>query len=173
MKRSFSIICFIMIFTVVSVKSQNSIAEFLPLKSSKVEFLDVIEEKGTSPEILGDKASQWMKDQKIQNLERSYPDEKKIAIKGQWSMQLLWGPNNFKELYKTVKCHVEIIAKKDRYQYRFSDFIVQEPGREIELEIYKSDQKKQSRYNEEFYKRIDTEVKNLIEDLSQRMRRPL
>ena len=172
MKRNYKLVCLLIFAVVFSIKSQNSIADFLPVKASKVEFTNVIEKKGGSMEAFMELASQWMKDQKIKDLQISYPDEKRVRLKGRWSTTLLWGPNDFKELYKDLKCDIEIIAKKDRYQYRFSNFVVQEPGREIQLEIYKSDENKMSKYNEDFYKRINVELINTIEGLNRKMSAP-
>lgn len=169
MKRKYKLICLLIFGVVFSVKSQSSIADFLPLKASKVEFTNVIEQKGGSIEAFAEMAGQWMKDQEIQDQQISYPDEKRVRLNGRWSTTVLWGPNDFKELYKDLKCDVEIIAKKDRYQYRFSNFVVQEPGREIQLEIYKSDENKMGKYNEDFYKRINVELMNTIEGLNRKM----
>ena len=90
-----------------------------------------------------------------------------VVIRG--SIQVLWGPNNFEQYFKTVKFDIQMVVKKDRYQYRFDHFVVKDGTREVQLEIYQSDTKLGGRYNPDFYREIESKIKVLSEELQSAM----
>jgi len=78
---------------------------------------------------------------------------------------VLWGPNNFEQYFKKLKFDIEVVVKKDRYQYRFDHFVVQDGSREVQLEIFQTDTRLGARYNSAFYKEIDLKMNGLFESL--------
>jgi hypothetical protein len=169
MKRLF------LIFLLLSVEvvSQHTLSGVLPLSSGKVSYKEVHEIVGQQKEILIENAKAWFIVKKASHVNEEEIDKKHQNIKGKISFKTLWGPNDFPELYKEVQYNVEIIAKNNRYQYEFTNFIVKDPGKTSQLEIYKSEQKKYDAYNHDFYVRIDKEVKKMIASLVQKMNTPI
>jgi hypothetical protein len=169
MKRLF------LIFLLLSVEvvSQHTLSGVLPLSSGKVSYNEVHEIVGQQKEILIENAKAWFIIKKASHVNEEEIDKKHQNIKGKISFKTLWGPNDFPELYKEVQYNVEIIAKNNRYQYEFTNFIVKDPGKTSQLEIYKSEQKKYDSYNRDFYVRIDKEVKKMIASLVQKMNTPI
>jgi hypothetical protein len=169
MKRLF------LIFLLLSIEvvSQHTLSGVLPVSSGKVSYKDVHEIVGQPKEILIENAKAWFIVKKVSHVNEEELDKKHQIIKGKISFKILWGPNDFPELYKEVLYNVKIIAKNNRYQYEFTNFIVNDPGKTSQLEIYKSEQKKYDNYNHDFYVRIDKEVKKMIASLVQKMNTPI
>jgi len=169
MKRLF------LIFLLLSIEvvSQHTLSEVLPLSSAKVSYKEVHEIAGQPKEILIVIAKAWLISKKASHVKEEELDKKHQIIKGKISFKTLWGPNDFPELYKEVQYNVEVIAKNNRYQYEFTNFIVKDPGKTSQLEIYKAEQKKYDAYNHAFYVRIDKEIKKMIASLVQKMNTPI
>ena len=166
---------FFLLFLLLSVEvvSQHTLSGVLPLSSGKVSYKEVHEVVGQSKEILILNATAWFKAKKASHVIEEELDKKHQTIKCKISFKTLWGPNDFPELYKEVQYELKITAKNSRYQYKFTNFIVKDPGKTSQLEIYKSEHKKYDAYNHDFYVRIDKEVKEMIASLVQEMNTPI
>jgi len=169
MKRLF----LILLLLSVKVVSQNTLSGVLPLSSGKVSYKEVLEIPGQPKEILIVNATAWFLANKASHVMEEELDEKHQIIKGKMSFKTLWGPNDFPELYKEVQYNIKVTAKNTRYQYEFTNFIVKNPGKTSQLEIYKSEHKKYDAYNRDFYVRIDKEVQKMITSLLQKMNTPI
>lgn len=169
MKRLF------LILLLLSVKavSQNTLSGVMPLSSGKVSYKEVHEIPGQPKENLIVNANTWFMAKKASHVKQEELDEKHQIIKGKMSFKTLWGPNDFPELYKEVQYNVKVTAKNTRYQYEFTNFIVKDPGKTSQLEIYKSEHKKYDAYNHDFYVRIDEKVQKMIASLLQTMNTPI
>ncbi len=153
--------------------SQHTLSGVLPLSSGKVIYKQVHEIVGHPKEIFIVNAKAWFSANKASHINEEEIDKKHHIIKGKISFKTLWGPNDFPELYKEVQYNVKVTAKNNRYQYEFTNFIVKDPGKTSQLEIYKAEYKKYDTYNHDFYVRIDKEVKKMIASLVQKMNTPL
>jgi len=169
MKRLF----LILLLLSVKVVSQNTLSGVLPLSSGKVSYKEVLEIPNQPKEILIVNAKAWFMANKASHVMEEELDEKHQIIKGKMSFKTLWGPNDFPELYKEVQYNIKVTAKNTRYQYEFTNFIVKNPGKTSQLEIYKSEHKKYDAYNRDFYVRIDKEVQKMITSLLQKMNTPI
>ncbi len=112
-----------------------------------------------------DKVKDWFSLQDFSFEQLPKNDRTRERAQGRGSIEVLWGPNNFEQYFKTLKFEIEIVVKNDRYQYRFDHFVVQDGSSEAQLEIYQSDTKLGSRYNADFYREIDQKMNGLIENL--------
>jgi len=153
--------------------SQHILSGVLPLSSGKVSYKEVHEVAGQTKEIFTANTEAWLLANKASHINEEELDKKHQIIKGKISFKTLWGPNDFPELYKEVQYNIEVIAKNNRYQYEFTNFIVKDPGKTSQLEIYKGEQKKSAAYNHDFYVRIDEEIKKMIASLLQKMNTPI
>ncbi len=169
MKRLF----IIFLLLSVEVVSQQTLSAVLPVSSGKVSYKEVHEIVGQKKEVFIVNAKAWFIFNKASHINEEELDKKHQIIKGKLSFKTLWGPNDFPELYKEVQYNVKVTAKNNRYQYEFINFIVKDPGKTSQLEIYKAEQKKYAAYNHDFYVRIDKEVKKMIASLVQKMNIPL
>ena len=169
MKRLF------LIFLLLSVEvvSQHTLSGVLPLSSGKVSYKEVHEVAGLPKEVFIVNAKAWLIAKRASHVNEEELDKKHQIIKGKISFKTLWGPNDFPELYKEVQYELKITAKNSRYQYKFTNFIVKDPGKTSQLEIYKSEYKKYDAYNHDFYVRIDKEVQKMIVSLVQKMNTPV
>ena len=169
MKRLF------LIFLLLSIEvvSQQTLSGILPLSSGKVSYKDVHEIVGLPKEVFIVNAKAWLIAKRASHINGEELDKKHQIISGKISFKILWGPNDFPELYKEVQYNIEVIAKNNRYQYEFTNFIVIDPGKTSQLEIYKSEKKKYAPYNRDFYVRIDKEVQKMIVSLVQKMNTPM
>jgi len=166
------ILLFIIIYTSVS-EAQNKYLGNLPLKNGKVNYNEVIEIKGISKDEFYSRAKHWLLDNNIYATD-SLVNENKVEIyEGKDSFKVLWGPNDFKELYVEVYYSVIFEFRNSRYKYEITNFIVKEATKQIQLEIYKMKSKKNMKYNNLFYKRIDEHVKKLIDSLERSMTKRL
>jgi hypothetical protein len=165
MKRLF------LIFLLLSVEviSQHTLSGVLPVSSGKVSYKEVHEIVGQQKEVFIVNAKTWFISNKASHVNEEELDKKHQIINGKISFKTLWGPNDFTELYKEVQYDVKIITKNNRYQYEFTNFIVKDPGKTSQLEIYKSEQRKYDAYNHDFYVRIDKDVKKMIASLVKKM----
>ncbi len=64
----------------------------------------------------------------------------RIKIKGK--IKALWGMNSFRELYLNIDYNVQLNFRNNRYKYEFTNFVVKNSGVEIQLEIFKMENKK-------------------------------
>lgn len=156
---------FIFLFLFSLVNAQESLLGILPMSSSKVSFKQVQEATGMPKEDCINNAKEWFLQHRVTHIKERKLDEKHGSISGKLSFKTLWGPNDFAELYKEVQFDIQVIARNDRYQYEFTNFIVKDPGKTTQLEIYKTDQKKYDSYNRDFYQRIDENIKLMIDSL--------
>ncbi len=153
----------------LSIQSQNMLLDILPLKGQKVVYTNVHEVLDASKAQLSQKAKAWFEENQLPIQTNHALDERHHIIDGELAFEELWGPNDFSELYKTIYCTVKFTMINERYQYEISNFIVKEPQRETQLEIYKMDEKKLQKYNPDFYTRIDDRIKNVIQSLENKM----
>ena len=157
------------ILLVNSINGQVLLLDVLPLVNSKVTYKKVHEVIGDSKTDLNTKAGVWFENESIA-LEINKPlDDTHHYLSGTYTFKTLWGPNDFPELHKEVEFQINLTLKNERYQYEISSFIVKEPNHATQLEIYQMDHKKLSKYNQAFYKRIDTEINKLIARLEKAM----
>lgn len=162
------LLLFLLLF-VNSIIGQVLLLDELPLIDSKVTYKKVNEVLDHSKINLCAKAGDWFHKEVIV-LDVDKPlDGTHHYLSGTYRFKTLWGPNNYKELYKEIECTVSLTVKNERYQYEFSDFIVREPNQVIQLEIYQLDHKKFHKYNKAFYKRVDTEIKDVLAKLEKTM----
>lgn len=163
------VITFLFVFSLVQAYGQDKLLNVLPLVDSKVVYRHVHEVASDDKLELQHKAQTWFRDSHIPIHENKPLDDAHQQIVGEHSIKALWGPNQFDELKKTVEFKIELILKKDRYQYKFSNFVVKDRNKAIQLEIYQMDQRKLQKYNRDFYNRIDEEIKVLILSLTEAM----
>lgn len=152
-----------------SINGQGLLLDVLPLIDSKVTYKNVNEVLSSSKIDLSTKAGEWFKKEDIVLEEEKTLDDAHHYLAGTYKFRTLWGPNDFKELYKEIECKVFLTVKNERYQYVISDFIIKEPNQLIQLEIYKSDHKKLYKYNKAFYSRVNDEINKLVTELEQEM----
>jgi hypothetical protein len=138
----------------------------LPTSGGEVVFTEVKELKEQQIDLHMKKFEHWfsMNELGFEKIQES--DNTRDKARGRGSIEVLWGPNNFEQYFKTVKFEVLIVVKKDRYMYRFDNFVVQDHSSESQLEIYRSDTKHGEKYNPMFYKEIDEKINVLIESLA-------
>jgi hypothetical protein len=153
------LICFCL-----EAEAQKLLGGVLPLSHSEVVYQKVIEVIGEPKLNLQNKALDWFDQTGISVTENKPLDATHHMISGSFTFKALWGPNDFKELYKNVDCRVTLILRNERYQYEFSDFTVRTPQQSVQLEIYQADTRLR-KYNKAFYKRIDQQVRLLIDKL--------
>lgn len=165
--KSLALLIFLLTF---QMNGQGLLLDVLPIIKKEVVYKNVLEAPGISKIALQEKAQKWFEKNKIR-IEVNKPiDDTHQFLSGNYSFKALWGPNDFKELNKTVECKVGLTLKNGRYQYELSSFIVREANKISELEIYKMDKKKDQQYNKAFYERIDAQIKKLIMDLEVTLR---
>ncbi len=156
------------IFTVVC-DAQNRYLGNLPLKNGKVNYNEVIEIKGISKDEFYSRAKQWLLDNNVYPTDSIIIKNKVEVYEGKGAFKILWGPNDFQELYVDVYYSVIFEFRNSRYKYEITNFIVKEATRQIELEIYKMKYKKNMKYNNLFYKNIDEHIKKLFDSLEKSM----
>ena len=149
--------------------AQNALTKNLPTSQGEVVFIEVKELQEQGLDLHMAKLANWFSanDFSFERVQEDDPTRDKA--KGRGSIQVLWGPNNFEQYFKTVKFDIQMVVKKDRYQYRFDHFVVKDGTREVQLEIYQSDTKLGGRYNPDFYKEIDSKIKGLSDELQSAM----
>lgn len=148
----------------LKAEAQKLLGGVLPLSDSEVVYKKVIEVTEENKLDLQNKALGWFDQTGIIKTGNKPLDSSHHMMSGSCTFKALWGPNDFKELYKNIDCKVILILKKDRYQYEFSGFTVRTPQKSVQLEIYQADSK-WHKYNKAFYKRIDQQVQLLIDNL--------
>ena len=152
----------------LKVNGQKLLMDVLPLIDAKVSYKDVLEVPGEAKSKLEEKVVKWFEDNNIELMSNKAIDNAHQILTGTHSIIALWGPNDFKELRKTVRFSIRITLRNERYQYEFSGFTVETPQQLVQLEIYQMDSKL-SKYNKAFYKKIDTEIIKLIDTLKTAM----
>ena len=152
-----------------SVQGQDLLLDVLPMIDTKVKYKKVLEVIGDSKTDLSSKALEWF-DHKSVLVQINEPlDATHHYVSGKDTFRTLWGPNDFPELYKEVEFKIMLTLKNERYQYEITSFVVKEPNQATQLEIYKMDHKKLSKYNKDFYKRIDEKINALTKSLEEAM----
>jgi len=149
--------------------TQNKLLDILPLKDGKINYTSVLEVDGIPKEELYNRANYWLMNSEDYQNEIISTDDKNEQITGKGSFKKLWGPNDYPELYVDVLQTFRFQFRNGRYQYSITNFIVKKPGTETQLEIYKMKNKKFIKYNKSFYKRIDTQIKKIINSLEKTM----
>lgn len=160
----------LLVMLTLHISGQEMLLDVLPLAKKEVVYKNVLEVPGISKIDLQEKSLKWFEKNKIP-IEVNKPlDDTHQFLSGNYAFKALWGPNDFKELQKTVECKVGLTLKNNRYQYQISSFMVRESNKIIELEIYKMDKKRLQQYNRGFYERIDVQINKLIMDLEDALR---
>ena len=152
------------------VIAQDALLGVLPLNSGKVSYIQVHETIGVPKENLVESAQEWLIDYEAININEKELDKKHQSVTGNLSFKTLWGPNDFPELYKEVQFTLEVISKNERFQYKFLNFLVKEPGINTQLEIFKTEKNSYEKYNRDFYLRIDEEINKMITSLLEKMK---
>ena len=146
--------------------SQNVLAQNLPTSGGEVVFTEVKELKEQQIDLHMEKMEHWFQLNQLDFEKIQESDNTRDKARGRGSIEVLWGPNNFEQYLKKVKFEIFVVVKKDRYMYRFDNFVVQDQSSESQLEIYQSDTKHGEKYNPMFYKEIDDKINVLIESLA-------
>lgn len=165
MKRIYALLLLTFFISLQLSRAQNALVQNLPTSGGEVVFTKVEELKDEEIQFHVNNVKGWFSQngysfELVQ--EDDYSRDKAI---GQGSIKVLWGPNNFEQYIKTLKFKIQVIVKKDRYQYRFDHFVVKEGSLEAQLEIYQSDTKLGGQYNPAFYREIDHKMNVVIENL--------
>jgi len=165
MKKIYALFLFIFSASIHSVEGQNALIQHLPTSGGEVVFTQVKELHEKELEAHMERVEAWF-------VKNGFPfelveedDYSRDKARGRGSIEVLWGPNNFEQYFKKLKFDIQLVVKKDRYQYRFYHFVVQDGSREAQLEIFESDTRLGARYNPAFYKEIDLKMNGLIESL--------
>jgi hypothetical protein len=165
MKKIYALLVLAFLISLHSGSAQNALAENLPTSGGEVVFTKVEELKDQELEIHMSKVETWFVKNGFSFEQVEEDDYSRDKVRGRGSIEVLWGPNNFEQYFKKLKFDIEVVVKKDRYQYRFDHFVVQDGSREAQLEIFQSDTRLGRRYNPAFYKEIDHKMNGLIESL--------
>ena len=165
MKKIYALLVLAFLISLHSGSAQNALAENLPTSGGEVVFTKVEELKDQDLEIHMNKVETWFVKNGFSFEQVQEDDYSKDKALGRGSIEVLWGPNNFEQYFKKLKFDIEVVVKKDRYQFRFDHFVVQDGSREAQLEIFQSDTRLGGRYNPAFYKEIDHKMNGLIESL--------
>lgn len=152
--------------------AQDALLGVLPLVTGEINYIQVHETIDHSKGALVEKAKEWLIDHKATKLNEIELDKKHQIVTGSLTFKTLWGPNDFPELYKEIQFTLEVIAKNERFQYKFFNFAVKEPGINTQLEVYKTEKNSFEKYNRDFYLRIDEEINNMITSLVEKMKEP-
>ncbi len=166
MKKMITPLVLCLLLTCPHAMSQNGLAQNLPTSGGEVVFTEVKELKEKQIDLHMEKMEQWFQLNQLDFEKIQESDNTRDKARGRGSIEVLWGPNNFEQYFKTVKFEVFVVVKKDRYMYRFDNFIVQDQTSESQLEVYQSDTKHGEKYNPMFYKEIDDKINVLIESLA-------
>jgi hypothetical protein len=167
-KKIYALFLFIAVFA-YSVEAQNALVQHLPTSGGEVVFTKVRELEEQELKMHMNKVEAWFVKNGFSFEKVEENDYSRDKVRGRGSIEVLWGPNNFEQYFKKLKFDIQIVVKKDRYQYRFDHFVVQDGSLEAQLEIFQSDTKLGSRFNPAFYEEIDHEMNDLIESLQRAM----
>ena len=165
MKKIYALLLFFFTASIHSIEGQNAMVQHLPTSGGEVVFTKVKELDEEELEIHMDRVKAWFARSGFSFEQVEELDYSRDKALGRGSIEVLWGPNNFEQYFKKLKFDIEVVVKKDRYQYRFDHFVVQDGSREAQLEIFQSDTRLGGRYNPAFYKEIDHKMNGLIESL--------
>ena len=149
----------------MSIIAQSAAVQHLPASGGEVVFTEVKELKEQEIVLHLEKIKEWFLDNEFSYEQIEEDDYSRDKAQGRGSMTVLWGPNNYEQYFKTLKFDIAVVVKKDRYQYRFDHFVVEDGSRESQLEVYQTDTKLGGRYNPAFYKEIEEKMQVLIDDL--------
>lgn len=165
MKKVHTLFVIILSVSIFSAKAQNALVQNLPTSGGEVVFTKVKELKERELDIHMERVEEWFAKNGFSFEQVQENDYSRDKARGRGSIEVLWGPNNFEQYFKTLKFEIQVVVKKDRYQYRFDHFVVQDGSREAQLEIFQSDTRLGGRYNPAFYREIDHKMNILIESL--------
>ena len=165
------ILYMVILFNLISIRAnaQNNIDDILPIKDGKVNFSRVLEIEKVSQKELYNRAKTWLLNSNEYSTNLIFDDIKWDELKSKGKIKALWGPNNFPELYLTIDYKVQLNFRNNRYKYEFTSFVVKNSGEEIQLEIYKMENKKYKKYNKLFYKEINEQIQIIIDSLQKTM----
>lgn len=160
------IVTIILVLLCGKMIAQQSPYDPLPVVNGKIAYIQVFEAMGLNDKQIAERAGQWLTDIKAENIKSDSIQIRRNRTTAKSALRVLWGPNDFKELYRTVSFRIEIISKTERFQIKLYDLRVREPGSDIHLEAYKTDYKKDHQHNKAFYTKIHTQFSQLIEELN-------
>ena len=169
MKKICALLFFIFYLAICESTAQNALVQLLPTSGGEVVFTKVRELDEQELERHMIKVEAWFVKNGFSFEQVEEDDYSRDQARGRGSIEVLWGPNNFEQYFKKLKFDIEIVVKKDRYQYRFDHFVVQDGSSETQLEIFQSDTRLGGRYNPSFYKKIDHKMNGIIESLHTEM----
>ena len=169
MKRRSLFVLVILMLSLAEAKSQNALAQYLPVSGGEVIYTRVNELREMEIDEHMSAAKRWLSDYRFPISRDEEPAPDRGTLLGNGSVQVLWGPNLFDQFLKTIRFRIELVIKSDRYQYKLDHFVVSDGNMESQLEIYQSDTRLGSRYNPAFYKELDHKVDLMIRDLEIRM----
>ena len=165
MKRIYTLLIFCLLVATYNAKAQNALVQNLPTSGGEVVFTKVKELQEQDLKLHMSRVQKWFSQSKFSFEQVEEDDYSRDKAHGRGTIEVLWGPNNFEQYFKTLKFQIQIVVKNDRYQYRFDHFVVQDGSREAQLEIYQSDTRLGGRYNPAFYSEINHKMNDLIERL--------
>ena len=169
MKRIYTLLIFCLLAATQNAMAQNALVQNLPTSGGEVVFTKVKELQEQDLKLHMNKVQEWFNHNKFSFKQVEEDDYSRDKARGRGTIEVLWGPNNFEQYFKTLKFEIQVVVKNDRYQYRFDHFVVQDGSREAQLEIYQSDTRLGGRYNPAFYSEIDHKMNDLIESLHDSM----
>ena len=169
MKKSHLLFIICLIFIQLGVWSQNTLDQNLPTSGGEVVFTAVKELRDAEIGQHHVFVKRWFDDYDFPFEQVNENDESRDILEGRGTVRVLWGPNNFEQYFKTLKFRIEVVVKKDRYQYRLDHFVVVDGSQEAQLEIFQSDTRLGALYNPAFYRDLDHKMNLLIQDLQTRL----
>ena len=162
---------FLIVFLIhaYDVHAQGEYAGQLPLIDGNIRYEKVLE---IAPKELDEHAKsvmEWMSDEGFAALGTIQKTDDRFIIRSSGQMDCLWGPNDFRELYKEIRFTLELVVKSDRLQYSFGDFMVQDQTSTYHLEIYKMEDNRDLKYTSAMHREIDAKIRAYIESLQLKM----
>ena len=124
MEKIYTLLLFILVLSLPNVRAQNALAQNLPTSSGEVVFTKVKELTDQELDQHMKKVEAWFKQNDFSYEKIEEEDYSRDKARGRGTVEVLWGPNNFEQYFKTLKFDVHVIVKEDRYQYRFDHFVV-------------------------------------------------
>ena len=148
-----------------AVQAQVEHLGVLPVIEGNVVYQKVMEiDQKPLDEQIGS-VMKWMSEQGFRPSASVRWSNDRVYCNGSGSMKVLWGPNDFRELYKEIHFKLELVVKKDRLQYTFRDFMVHEQSATYHLEIYKMENGRDVKHSVKMHWQIDAEIRNYLNSL--------
>ena len=153
------------VFCSISAIAQSQPKGLLPIKDGNVCFESVVEIDIKELEDHMASVLTWMSEKRISPSAPVRKEQDRIYCYGSGRMLALWGPNDYRELYREVSFDLQIVLKKDRLQYTFSNFRVHEQNKAYHLEIYKMENKRDLGHTAEMHRQIDSGISKYVNSL--------